>query len=806
MNQKHQTTETTSCFHCGEKCETELIQTDDHDFCCEGCKTVYTLLQGTGLSCYYNLNEPSPGTTISSQRDNKDYLDLEEVKDKLISFRNGAENKVTFYVPSMHCAACIWLLEKLDKLNPGISRSEVNFIRKELTVFFNTDHTSLKDLVILLENLGYAPDLKRDSSTSGTQKASGKHMIKLGIAGFAFGNIMLFSFPEYLSIDDASLHMFKPVFGYLSLLLSLPVLLYSDTDYLRSAWNSLRLRYLTIDVPIALGILTLFGRSAYEVISGTGAGYFDSFAGLIFFLLIGRWYQNRTYEALAFDRDFKSYFPIAVSKIVAGEEEVCMLEHLRPGDRIQLYNNQVIPADSILMKGVANIDYSFVNGESELVEKQQGSLLYAGGRNTGGPIQLEVVKAVNQSYLTSLWNQSIFEKDASQHGFSEMITKVSQRFSYAILIIAFASLFYWLWNDPSKAVDAFTAVLIIACPCALAMSMPFASGSVTRILGKLGFFIKNSATLERIANIDTIVFDKTGTLTKADSSVVTYHGVPMGERDKRLVKSVLAASTHPLSIAIRNHLSADSLPLEAFRELAGSGISAKVESSDVVIGSADFVMQNRGFNPPKLENKTGSEVHVVIEQQYCGAFLVEKEFREGLNELIKELKTRQEVHLLSGDNEQEQPRVQLIFGQEKNLLFRQSPMDKLNYIKQLETSGKRVMMMGDGLNDAGALKQASVGIAVADDVFSFSPACDAILQASQLQNIAAYIAYIRKSMAVVKMAVVISLLYNCVGLFFAVQSQLTPVIAAVLMPMSSVSVIVFVSLTTYVIRPQKSTS
>ncbi len=509
-----QAKQSTTCYHCGEDCVEEHILHDSHDFCCQGCKTVYTLLNDTGLVSYYEIDADSPGSTVRSNHANKDFLDLEEVKRQFIDFSEGNKNKVTFYLPSMHCAACIWLLEKLDRLKDGVYRSDVNFLRKELTVHFNADLLSLKELVILLEDLGYPPDLQRDKGVQGNKKESRKLLLKLGVAGFAFGNIMLFSFPEYLSLDDASLDSFKVLFGYLNLLLALPVLLYADVDYLRSAWQSLRFRYLTIDVPIALGIITLFARSAYEILSATGAGYFDSFAGLVFFLLIGKWYQSRTYEALAFDRDFRSYFPIAVTRIKEGEEEVCMLEKIEPGDRLRLLNNQVIPADAVLIKGMASVDYSFVNGESDTVEKHEGDLLYAGGRQTGGSIEVEVVKEVSQSYLTGLWNQSAFTEVEEGRSFSTLIDHVSRSFSIGILSIAFLTLAFWLWVDPSEAVDAFTAVLIIACPCALALSMPFASGNVSRILGKLGFFVKNASTLERMASVDAIIFDKTGTLTK----------------------------------------------------------------------------------------------------------------------------------------------------------------------------------------------------------------------------------------------------------------------------------------------------
>lgn len=796
-----QTQEMTTCFHCGEDCMDENIRHDNRGFCCHGCKTVYTLLSDTGLVNYYEIENDSPGATMRGDKGNKDFLDLDEVKHRIIDFREGNNNKVTFYLPTVHCSACIWLLEKLDCFNQGITRSEVNFLRKELTVHFDAERISLKQLVMLLEDLGYPPDLQRDQSKRGNDKERIKLLLKLGVAGFAFGNIMLFSFPEYLSIDPTSLGVFKELFSYLNLMLALPVLLYADVDYLRSAWQSLRLRYLTIDVPIAIGIITLFARSAFEVLSGTGAGYFDSFAGLVFFLLVGKWYQSRTYDALAFDRDFKSYFPIAVTRIRDEKEEVCMLEHIRQGDRLRLMNNQVIPADAVLIKGTASIDYSFVSGESDAVKKRKGDLLYAGGKQTGDAIEVEVVNEVSQSYLTGLWNQSAFSKDERRKGFSTLVDQVSRSFSIAILSVALITLVYWLWFDPSEAIDAFTAVLIIACPCALALSMPFAAGNVSRMLGKLGLFVKNAATLEQMAGVNEIVFDKTGTLTKAVSARLTFVGDPLSEAEIFAVRSLAANSTHPLSVAIRNALPGPTGKVTKCKEELGSGMHGVVEGRRLFIGAAK--KSTPSTNAQSMHSAaTESAVHVYINEAHRGYFHVQKEVRAGMMELVTKLQQRAKTHLLSGDHEGEKERMEQLFGKKSALQFRKSPLAKLAYVEALQKQGATVMMLGDGLNDAGALKCADVGIAVADDVFSFSPACDAILQADKLQYLGEYLAYIRKSLGVVKLSIVLSLLYNLVGLFFAVRGELTPLVAAILMPLSSVSAVVFVSLATNFLRPE----
>jgi P-type Cu+ transporter len=788
------TKQSTTCYHCGEQCQEEHLVFEQHDFCCHGCRTVYSLLQNTGLTSYYEI-EHSPGSTVKPKTDNKDFLDLDEVKSKFIEFAEGSQNRVTLYLPSMHCAACIWLLEKLQQLNDGVIKSEVNFLKKEITVLFDTNKMSLKDLVLLLDELGYPADLQRDKSAKSAQKIRKTEILKLGVAGFAFGNIMLFSFPEYLSLDDASLDSFKPIFNILNFGLALPVLFYSSTEYFKSAWKSLRVQFLTIDVPIALGIATLFLRSAYEIITQTGAGYFDSFAGLVFFLLIGKWYQNKTYDALAFDRDFKSYFPIAVAKITPAGEVVCMLEDIKLGDHLRILQNQVIPADAKLVSKSARIDYSFVSGESDILSKAASEILYAGGRNTGIAFEIEVVKEVSQSYLTSLWNQA--ENSNGKPPFSSLIDKVSKYFSIGILAIAFVTLAFWLWFDATEAVNAFTAVLIIACPCALALSMPFTAGNVSRILGKMGFFVKNADVLESLAAIDTIVFDKTGTLTKGTKFEVRYFGNILLKHQLAWIKTIANESSHPLSQALKSIIVGNTRLVKDLKTVEGEGISGVVDGALIKIGSAKFVgTQNINIS------ESGSPVFVAINSIDYGHFIIKKVTRDGVTNMLSSVISQFKTYLLSGDNSSEKQEMERIFGSKTNLHFNQSPTNKRDFVLQLNEEGKKVMMLGDGLNDAGAIKAASVGIAVADNVFSFSPACDVILQADQLKYLDQFIAYTKKSMNVVKASVILSLLYNVIGLYFAVRGELTPIFAAILMPLSSISVVSFVTLLTNVLKPK----
>lgn len=290
------------CFHCGNECKDDLISFDDKHFCCSGCKTVYQILDKSNLCTYYIL-EASPGLSPNLNFGNRfDYLDDPQTISKLIDFRDDNITSITFYIPQMHCSSCIWLLENLFKLNNSIKNSRVDFLKKKLNVHFNHNEITLKKIVLLITSLGYEPQILLESFEEKPEPHLNKKLYyKIGIAGFCFGNVMLLSFPEYLSIDLSEV-FFRKLFGYLNLILALPVFLYSASGYFISAVQGLRKKIINLDVPISLGILALFIRSSYEVLSFTGAGYFDSLTGLVFFLLIGKFLQEKTYDTLNFDR------------------------------------------------------------------------------------------------------------------------------------------------------------------------------------------------------------------------------------------------------------------------------------------------------------------------------------------------------------------------------------------------------------------------------------------------------------------------------------------------------------------------
>ena len=782
----------TTCYHCGEHCEHQDIHIEDKIFCCDGCKMVYEILNENDLCTYYDLEGDKAGISLKSSKDVSDYevLEDEDVQKRLIDFENDTIVKVTFYMPQIHCTACIWLLENLYKLQPGIAQSKVNFLKKETYITYKKSEITLREVVRLLASIGYAPEINLkdlDEDNPKRSKTDKTFFYKLGVAGFAFGNIMLLSFPEYLGLNKAFEGDFARFFSYLNIALALPVLLFSATEYYLSAWLSLKQKQPNIDIPIALGITVLFLRSLFEILSQTGAGYLDSMAGLVFFLLIGKWFQRKTYDTITFERDYKSYFPISATRRLQNKTETIALTKLDKGDTIIVKNQELIPSDAILIKGRANIDYSFVTGEAEPIRKKIGETIYAGGRQIGEAIEVTLTKKVSQSYLTQLWNDEAFTKPATE--FNLMIDKIGRWFTIAILIIAFGTGIYWLINDATLAMNAFTAVLIIACPCAIALNIPFALGNALRILGKNKFYIKNTDVLERMQNITDIVFDKTGTLTSTSKNHLTYEGTDLTDYEQQLVQTLTYQSTHPISQDITKSISnnvsktADAaFTILHYTEFVGQGISAEIDGNKVRVGSESFI-----FNID-VSNSRGTFVE--INNEVKGYFTIKNTYRNGIQKLVVDLQNRFKLSLLSGDNDSEREHLSSIF-QLQQLHFNKKPEDKLHYIKTEQKSGKKVMMLGDGLNDAGALKQSEVGIAVSENLNQFSPACDAILDASELSRLSLFINYVQRSMTLVRFGYILSLIYNLIGLSFAVQGLLEPVIAAILMPLSSVTVVVF---------------
>ncbi len=417
---------------------------------------------------------------------------------------------------------------------------------------------------------------------------------------------------------------------------------------------------------------------------------------------------------------------------------------------------------------------------------------------------MEVLKPIAQSYLTQLWSNDIFRKDKT--GIFESLTdSISKRFTGAILSVAFISTIFWLVFDSSKAFNVFTSVLIVACPCAIALAAPFTLGNVLRIFGREKLYLKEASVIEQMAKLDTVVFDKTGTLTTNQKNLITYEGVALSSEEKQLLTNTLRASSHPLSRSLYTILEKNDIQtLDDFEEEVGKGISATFNHNSIKVGSYDYVgfhdeitsahVPSEALEKGQIKNRT--TVHISANKVYKGCYIFNSEYRKGVAEIFEQLGIDKDVIVLSGDNEGERERLEALLPMGTKLYFNQKPDNKLNFIKTLQQNGKQVLMIGDGLNDAGALKQSNVGFVVSENTNVFSPACDGILDASQFNKIGDYLNFSKSGVKIIKWAFLLSLFYNLIGLSFAVTGHLEPVVAAILMPLSSISIVVFTTLAT----------
>lgn len=774
------------CFHCGDICPNDDINIDDKLFCCSGCKTVYEILNQSGLDNYYGLEMDSKLRKRGGQnKDKYEFLQSEEIEEKILDFKIGNKSQLIVDLPDIHCSACLYLLENIYKINPAILESKVNFIRKEATILFDNENISLRELAEILDSIGYPPNFNLSSIESKKKSNNRVLYFKLAAAGFAFGNVMLFSFPDYLSGGSLDIETRK-FLSYVSLFLS-PLVLYASGDYFKSAWSGLKIKHINIDVPISLGIAVLFLRSAFEIISGVGTGFIDSLTGLIFFLLIGKVFQKKTYDRLSFENDYSSYFPLSV-QVKNKSNKYLALTELKAGDRIILKNGDIIPNNSILFSDKAFIDYSYVSGESKLLEINKGDKIFAGGKIVGSLVEIDLLSDFDKEHLNKIWLGE--KKDDKLNNLSNLSDNVAKYFTFVILILGIGSFVYWYNIDPAISWDALTAVLIIACPCALALTTPFTYGTAIRILGNKGLFIKEANSIETISRTKQVVFDKTGTLTDTKNSQIEYIGKEIPIEILSAIKTGVENSNHPLSKMLFEFLKVNTIDLDYFEELTGKGLVIKSTQNTIRIGSKVWL----DYDDVKEINE--STVVIEINDEFFGYYIFKQNYRPNIFEMINKLKSKSKIFMISGDNNFESDYLNKNMGDEVELKFNMLPDDKYKYINKLKSNDFTTIMIGDGLNDSGALKHADIGISVSNDSSSFTPGSDAIIDGNKLPKFDEFLSFIYSTRKIVIISFIISFLYNIVGVSFAITGTLSPIVAAILMPLSSVSVVLFTTIST----------
>jgi P-type Cu+ transporter len=783
FNELHAVTSQTGskrCAHCGDVCGSETITTSEKVFCCAGCRSVYAILQQHDLCEYYDREDV--GVRMREFRSTSDQyaiLDNEAVELKLLSFSSATLHRITWTIPTLHCASCVWLLEQLNRLNSGVMSSTVDMMRKSTTVDYDPRETSLREIAETLASIGYSPLIQLEGEVIG---GSGTRALyaRLGLAAFATVNTMLLAIAQYLAgpqrIDPSLLATFR----ILTLVLSVPVLVYSASPWLTAAYKSLKKRHVSLDIPVAAGILALFVRSVIDIANGTGEGYLDSFTALVFLLLIGRLFQQKAFDALSFDRSYRSFFPLSVRALRDDVTVVIPVDQVALDDVLVIRNGEVIPCDCRVASEVGYIDYSFVTGESRPVEVLKDQRIHAGGRVVGRAVTLVAEKEVEHSELAKMWDRSW--KRASRTTFLNISDRFGLWFTVTAFVLAFGGAIMW-WPDTSMAVNVFSAVLIIACPCALTLSAPITLGTAMGKLGRLGIFLKNVGTLLELERISSVLLDKTGTLTKSENRI-EYTGRELTSAELCAVRSVAAHSAHPISRAIAQGKTGHNVvdPLE----FVGAGISGRCENIQVRLGSARFMTERIELSTDLIDAKA---TYLALNDEYIGRFNIKPTLRIGVPHMIRELlASGLNVHVISGDSDSDKRLLQPFLGAD-NLVFNCRPEDKIEQVEREQNRGERVLMVGDGLNDAGAMGAADVAIAVTDDTATLVPACDVIIRSQALSTLPVLLQYAKSAKRVIVLCFVLSIIFNAVGLTLAIVGSLTPLAAAIFMPVSSLTVI-----------------
>lgn len=778
------------CTHCGAPAGNDPIISEDKVFCCRGCASVYSILNENGLCDYYQVSAHagvSPDYNIEQQGWSTEELDL--MAGHFTLYSDERMVTVLLHIPAMHCSSCIWLLEKLSHLDKGILGSRTDFVSKQLRVTYDPAKTGFGKLVILLRSLGYEPSLMPEEERSDEKRESRGVLIRLGVAGFCAGNIMLFSFPQYLGLEPGTRDEFGRLFDGINAALSVPLIFYCAAAYFKSFGQWISKGAMSVKVPLALGIGALWLRSIYEVATATGPGYFDSLAGLVFFLLIGTWLQNTTFDALRFGEKARHFFPLVARVIRNGNSSAKKVVDLVPGDRVEIRQGEIIPADGILMGSEAWIDYAFATGESTPVHKVAGEMLFGGGKNTADRFEMEIIRSFDQGKLTEIWKSAEGDVRDSRKTLS-FEARISAAFIWVTISLAMGVLIYWLPRNSQTAWFSFVAVLMVACPCALALAPPFAYNIISNKLASLGLFVRKPDVVGILGDTRALVFDKTGTLTDGSSADVIIPA-SMNNNERAILLALTMQSNHPYSRVIAAALNSENpdLPREeiiGFREFQGKGVEAVVNHKKARLGSRNWVCG-------KPDQTAGVKaVWMSIDDRETEPVIIENHYREGLSEALAGLRNHGvQMVLASGDVDAEKNRLEQQFpGVFSAMYFEQSPAMKVQVVKQLRDTGT-VIMVGDGLNDAGALKAGDAGMVITRDTNNFTPEASAILLADHMDRLPGMLDMARTGNRIVKETFAVSLIYNVAALSVAATGNMNPLLAAIIMPASSMALMLY---------------
>ncbi len=790
---------TQNCFHCGEAIPTGFTATIDikgkpEPFCCYGCMAVAEVIVSGGLENFYQHRTSlsrRPDEFSRSQVDEMALYDDPELQADFVEF-DGACSEAYLSISGITCAACIWLIERELRKLDGVEAFSLNHSSHKAHLRWQQSKCKLSKILLVVRRLGFqGHPYHEDQARQQAQKERRQSLFRVAVAGIATMQNMMFSVPLYLGIYSGIDTGFIELFRWVSMLMCLPVVLFSAQPFFRAALRDLRTRHLTMDLPVSLAILVAFVASAYITIfsepSLEADVYFDSVSMFTFFLLLGRFIEMQTrLRHMNSDTEMHQLLP-ATAIVRQGHSEQSIPAHkLQVGDLLVVKQGQLAPADGVIFEGESRFDESALTGEFVPLAKTKGSPVTGGTAYIENTVIMKATATPKQSRVAAiirLLDRAQSEKPQTQR----LADQYAHYFVAFVLLATMGTGLYWYFHEPASAFAVVLSVLVVTCPCALSLATPAALTSANTQLRKKGFLVTKGHTLDALNSTTDVIFDKTGTLTRGE---LCLHHIDVFEGfDQRHALKVAAAleahSTHPIAKAFEAYYE---FPATQVKTALGKGLSGNAGGHTYYLGTHDFVLPaeaGKNLTTPH----PGLRIYLSDGKRLLAQFLLSDSIREEARACVQQLQREgKQVHILSGDHEFSVRHTGMQLGI-SHLAFAQSPEQKLSYVKALQAQGKQVAMIGDGINDLPVLSGARVSIAMGEAADITKMNADAILLHSHLESLSAAFKTARRARRIILQNMSWAITYNLLMLPLAAMGWVPPYFAALGMSLSSLMVV-----------------
>lgn len=788
------------CFHCGEPGAdgerwSVVIDGEARPMCCPGCKAIAETIVASGLKDYYRHRTHLPELTPAdfadedlTARESLTLYDSEALQRRFVA-RNQGENgelaEATFIIDGISCAACAWLIEHRVGQLPGVEQAVLNLSSHRLVVRWRYDAIKVSSIAEAIYRLGYKASPFSATQEEEQRDREGKQAIRrLAVAGIGTMQVMMLAVPLYVGMAE----QYEFFMRMASMVLTLPVVLFSARPFFDSAIRDLKTRHLTMDVPVSLAIALAFCSSIWSTFNMGKEIYFDSVCMFTFFLLLGRFLEMRARHRMGkAGNNLLTLLPnVALRVAESGDDEVIASEDIRTGDVLRLKPGHAIPADGIVLEGKSSVDEAALTGEYLPIRKQTGDALIGGTFNVESPLLMKVTATGAEAQLSTIMR--LMDRAQQEKPKAALLAdRIASRFVLAVLLVSVSVFAYWLLRGDEHAFFIALSVLVVTCPCALSLATPTALTAATATLRERGLLISKGHVLETLTQVSRVVFDKTGTLTQGRLTLEDV--VPLADLSGPELTALIAGlekhSTHPIARAFRHLRAAEVTGVEQF---AGQGIMGVYQASPLRFGRADFAWPQGNLPQPDL-SLPGQWLLLANDQQPLGWFRLNDSLRRNAGEIIDGLKHRGiQVSLLTGDPGESGPRLAAQLGID-DLRCGVSPEQKLQAVRDWQAAGEVVLMVGDGINDVPVLAGADIALAVNEASDLAKTNADAMLTNGRLETLLTALDGAAKTRRVIIQNIAWALLYNLIALPVAAAGFVPPWAAAIGMSASSLIVV-----------------